>query len=106
MRVKHAGQSSIGSAFSIQMVLAGQEVPESHRPLVAAPDVPPALMDATESSDEEILPDLSEDDSEDVGDELAILQIMEVTSLHRGQAIEMLNAHDGDLQLVLEAVFG
>ena len=82
---------------------------------VAAPDEPPELVsESSESSDMEehgivVGSDQEEETSEGAGgmvSEADVLQIMEVTSLHRGQPIDLLLTHDGDPHLVLEAVFG
>ena len=82
-----------------------------YQPAVAAPDDLPELMSAS-SSDEEI-PDWQMMDSMDEEDPLDpnamqeddILNIMEVTALHRGQAIDLLREHGGDALAVLDAVF-
>ncbi|KAK9812138.1 hypothetical protein WJX73_010504 [Symbiochloris irregularis] len=74
---------------------------------VAAPDDLPGLMSASSSEGDVPWTAMGEDDddeNEQVQEE-DVLQLMEVTALHRGQAIDLLEEHDGDLMSALESAF-
>ena len=91
--VAAAGTQHSGGTDSTVLPEVGQEMPE----LVSQDD---------SDDDTPIDQGDSEESDEDTLQEDAVLLVMEITSLHRSQAIDLLQQHGGDAHLVLEAVFG